>query len=91
MLVKVILHSADIGSAVRPFHINDILSKRVQSEFHQLADKESSLGIPVTFSVDSRNPVMCAQVGAEEQRLRVGRRGLGCLPLLVCRYAQARA
>ena len=28
-----------------------------------LAEEEGKLGIPVTFAIDSDNPLMCAQVG----------------------------
>ena len=28
MLIKAILHAADIGNAVRPFSVNDAMSKR---------------------------------------------------------------
>ena len=31
-------------------------------QFHKLADEEAHLGIPITFSVDSNNAAMCAQV-----------------------------
>ena len=28
LLIKVILHAADIGNAIRPFQVNDTMSKR---------------------------------------------------------------
>ena len=33
MLIKAILHAADIGNAVRPFTVNEAMSKRVHREF----------------------------------------------------------
>ncbi len=33
LLLKVLLHAADIGNAVRPFPINDRMSRRVHREF----------------------------------------------------------
>ena len=62
LLVNGIIHAADIGNAVRPFEINDAMSKRVHREFQVLAEEEGRLGIPVTFAIDSSNPLMCAQV-----------------------------
>ena len=62
LLVKVMLHAADIGNAVRPFDINDIMSKRVHREFQVLAAEEDKLGVPITFSIDSSNALMCAQM-----------------------------
>jgi hypothetical protein len=62
MLIKAILHAADIGNAIRPFQVNDTMSKRVHKEFEVLAEEEKRLGIPVTFAIESKNPLMCAQV-----------------------------
>ena len=62
LLVNVMLHAADIGNAVRPFPINDIMSKRVHREFQVLAAEEEKLGVPITFSIDSNNALMCAQM-----------------------------
>ena len=62
LLVNAILHAADIGNGIRPFEINDAMSKRVHREFQVLAEEEGRLGIPVTFAIDSNNPLVCAQV-----------------------------
>lgn len=62
LLTKVILHAADIGNGVRPFAVNDVMSKRVHREFQVLAAEETKLAVPITFSIDSGNPLMCAQM-----------------------------
>uniref|UniRef100_A0A7S3R908 PDEase domain-containing protein n=2 Tax=Dunaliella tertiolecta TaxID=3047 RepID=A0A7S3R908_DUNTE len=62
LLIKVLLHAADIGNAVRPFHVNQIMSRRVHKEFEAQARDEAAAGLPITFAVDSNNPRMCAQV-----------------------------
>ncbi|GIM17067.1 hypothetical protein Vretimale_19613 [Volvox reticuliferus] len=62
LLTKVILHAADIGNAVRPFHVNHAMSRRVHREFEAQAHEELALGLPVTFSVDTSDHVMCARV-----------------------------
>ncbi|EFJ40838.1 hypothetical protein VOLCADRAFT_99277 [Volvox carteri f. nagariensis] len=62
LLIKIILHAADIGNAVRPFHVNHVMSRRVHREFEAQAHEEMSLGLPVTFSVDTSDRVMCARV-----------------------------
>ncbi|GAX82496.1 hypothetical protein CEUSTIGMA_g9923.t1 [Chlamydomonas eustigma] len=62
ILIKAILHAADIGNAIRPFEVNDAMSKRVHKEFEVLAEEEKRLGIPVTFAIESKNPLMCAQM-----------------------------
>ncbi|KAG1670017.1 hypothetical protein FOA52_011173 [Chlamydomonas sp. UWO 241] len=62
MLGKVILHSVDIGNAVRPFHVNETMSQRVHKEFQVLAEEEERLGIPVTFSIDCEDEMICAQM-----------------------------
>ncbi|KAF5830910.1 hypothetical protein DUNSADRAFT_13899 [Dunaliella salina] len=62
LLIKVLLHAADIGNAVRPFHVNQIMSRRVHKEFEAQARVEAAAGLPITFAVDSNNPRMCAQV-----------------------------
>jgi hypothetical protein len=36
--MKVLLHASDIGAGVRPFAINEVLSKRVHVEFQVRAD-----------------------------------------------------
>jgi hypothetical protein len=48
---------------VRPFHVNEAMSMRVHQEFHALAEEEERLGIPVTFSIDCEDEMMCTQVG----------------------------
>uniref|UniRef100_A0A7R9YVY4 PDEase domain-containing protein n=1 Tax=Chlamydomonas euryale TaxID=1486919 RepID=A0A7R9YVY4_9CHLO len=62
LLAKAILHGADIGNAARPVAVNDIMSTRVHREFELLAEEEERLGIPVTFSIESENKLMCAQM-----------------------------
>ncbi|GIL46507.1 hypothetical protein Vafri_3502 [Volvox africanus] len=62
LLTKVILHAADIGNAVRPFYVNHAMSRRVHREFEAQAHEELALGLPVTFSVDTSDHVMCARV-----------------------------
>jgi len=62
LLLKVLLHAADIGNAVRPFAVNDAMSKRVHREFQAQAEEEARLGLPVTFAVDSTNQKQCSQV-----------------------------
>ncbi|GLC43173.1 hypothetical protein PLESTB_000855000 [Pleodorina starrii] len=62
LLIKMILHAADIGNAVRPFHVNHAMSKRVHREFEAQSQEEVALGLPVTFSVDTSDHVMCARV-----------------------------
>ncbi|KAL6754890.1 hypothetical protein V8C86DRAFT_3100054 [Haematococcus lacustris] len=62
LLMKVMLHAADIGNSVRPIAVNDCWSKRVHREFQMQAQEEEALGLPITFAVDSTNPRMCAQV-----------------------------
>ncbi len=42
-MINSILHAADIGSAVRPFLVNDSLSKLVHREFAQVAADEGRL------------------------------------------------
>ncbi|KXZ43213.1 hypothetical protein GPECTOR_97g751 [Gonium pectorale] len=62
LLSKVVLHAADIGNAVRPFHVNHAMSRRVHREFESQADEEVRLGLPVTFPVNTADHVMCARV-----------------------------
>eukprot|EP00983_Pelagomonas_calceolata_P102248 1158785-Pelagomonas_calceolata.AAC.3 len=72
LLIKVLLHAADIGNAVsdidavRPFHVNQIMSRRVHKEFEAQARDEAAAGLPITFAVDSNNPRMCAQVVSDD-------------------------
>ncbi|KAG1667446.1 hypothetical protein FOA52_012201 [Chlamydomonas sp. UWO 241] len=61
LLSKVILHAADIGSGTRPFAVCRKLSARVQTEFEALAGEEEALGIPVTFRIDSSDPMLANQ------------------------------
>ena len=62
LLSKVIMHAADIGNAVRPFHVNNIMSQRVHLEFHLQAAREKEEALPITFSVDTANAVSCSEV-----------------------------
>ncbi|PNW74351.1 hypothetical protein CHLRE_13g605100v5 [Chlamydomonas reinhardtii] len=62
LLLKVSLHAADIGNAVRPFHVNHAMSRRVHREFEAQTEEESRLGLPITFAVDTADHVMCARV-----------------------------
>lgn len=62
MLIKIVLHAADIGTAVRPFRVNHIMSRRVHHEFQRQAAAESAQALPVTFSVDTSDPIMCARI-----------------------------
>lgn len=62
LLLKVVLHASDIGSVVRPFEVNDAMSKRVHQEFLIQAREEGRQGLPVTFSIDTTNAKQCAQV-----------------------------
>ncbi len=64
LLIKMLLHASDIGSAARPLVINDTLSKRVHLEFAALAQREVQAGLPVTLAVNPQDPRMCAQVRA---------------------------
>ncbi|KAG2484698.1 hypothetical protein HYH03_016527 [Edaphochlamys debaryana] len=62
LFLKVALHAADIGNAVRPFHVNHAMSRRVHREFESQAEEEVRMGLPVTFAVDTADHVMCARV-----------------------------
>ncbi|KAG2427309.1 hypothetical protein HXX76_012504 [Chlamydomonas incerta] len=62
LLLKVSLHAADIGNAVRPFHVNHAMSRRVHREFEAQTEEEGRLGLPITFAVDTADHVMCARV-----------------------------
>ncbi|KAG2432321.1 hypothetical protein HYH02_013041 [Chlamydomonas schloesseri] len=62
LLLKVSLHAADIGNAVRPFHVNHAMSARVHREFEAQTAEEARLGLPITFAVDTADHVMCARV-----------------------------
>lgn len=46
LLIKVMLHAADIGNPVLPFNINKAWSEKVHREFLAQAQEEQKLGIP---------------------------------------------
>ncbi|KXZ42527.1 hypothetical protein GPECTOR_138g658 [Gonium pectorale] len=48
LLAQALLHAADIGNAVRPFHVNDAISRRVRAEFAALRAEEEALGLPAS-------------------------------------------
>ncbi len=49
---------------VRPFAVNDAMSKRVHKEFSQLAVEEKKLNIPVMFAIEGYDQLQSTQVGA---------------------------
>ncbi|MEW5299350.1 MAG: hypothetical protein WDW36_002376 [Sanguina aurantia] len=62
LMLKVLLHSADIGNSIRPFKVNQIMSGRVHLEFEAQAKLETELGLPVTMPIDASDPQMCARL-----------------------------
>ena len=61
--LQVILHAADVSNSVRPFSVNEVMSRRVHNEFQAQANEEITQGLPVTFAVNRSDLRACAQVG----------------------------
>ncbi len=55
MLINVLLHSADLSNAVKPWKLSKFWSDLVQKEFLCQGDKEKESGLPVSMFMDRNN------------------------------------
>ena len=58
LLLKMAVKSADIGNAVRPFHIHIRWTARIMEEFFNQGDRERALGLPISPFMDRNAPTI---------------------------------
>lgn len=57
MLLKIALHTADVGNPSKPFEIMKAWTDRVMTEFFAQGDREASLKLPVSQNMDSSDKI----------------------------------
>lgn len=59
-MLRILLHTADIFNAARPFEVSSRISKFVVEEFRNQVKKETELGLPITPWMDMKDEIsMC--------------------------------
>ena len=57
-MLNVLLHSADISNAVKPFPTYKTWASRVLEEFFKQGDREKALGLPVSPMMDRETTIV---------------------------------